>query len=195
MPSEKCQAKNNSRNSGTKFVFGSAFLVFNFLLFAVCFSPLAVCAQTDEPPKDAAAPPLHVLSKDEKRQVESETNFKKRTQLSLDLMETRLHKAEEEATQNQFQNALEDLGGYQALLENVLNYLDSHDDRSNKVDYNFKRLEMGLRRVVPRLEILRRAMPFSYGYYVQKLQKLVREARAKAMEPLFDDTVVPERKP
>ena len=46
-----------------------------------------------------------------------------------------------------------------------------------------------------RLEVLRRAMPSSYAFHVQRLIKAVREARTKAIEPLFDDTVVPEKKP
>lgn len=191
MQNAKCGTQNKKSKSICKF----AFLIFSFLLLTGVGSLLTVRAQTDEPPKDAAPPPVRVMSKEERKEIETETSAKKRTELALNLMEIRLRKAEDAANQNQFQITLEELGGYQALLDNALNYLERHDDRSNKIDYNFKRLEIGLRRVVPRLEILRRAMPFNYGYYVVKLQKFVRETRARAMEPLFDDTVVPERKP
>jgi hypothetical protein len=39
---------------------------------------------------------------------------------------------------------------------------------------------------------MRRAMPSRYGFYVQKLIRIVRDARTKAIEPLFDDTVLPQ---
>ncbi|MGI8470160.1 MAG: hypothetical protein ACR2N3_17095 [Pyrinomonadaceae bacterium] len=172
------------------FIFRAA----TILLTAYCLL-LTVSAQTDEPPKDAAPPPMKAVPKDERKHLEAEKDIKKRTQLSLDLMETHLSKAEQLTAQNDFQSALDELGDFHGILENALNYLNSRDDGGNKVDNNFKRLEIGLRKTVSRLEILRREMPFSYGYYVRELQKAVRDARAKALDPLFGNSVVPERKP
>ncbi|MGI9035195.1 MAG: hypothetical protein ACR2GD_04045 [Pyrinomonadaceae bacterium] len=135
------------------------------------------------------------IPKDERNRIESEKDMKKRTQLSLDLLETHLAKAEQLTEQNEFQNALNELGNFDGILENVLSFLNSRDNGGNKVDNNFKRLEIGLRKTGPRLEILRREMPFSYGYYVRELQKAVRDARSKALDPLFGNTVIQERKP
>lgn len=167
-----------------------------FFLFAVCCP--AILAQTDEidaaPPADVAPPPMTILSKSEKQQLDGEENIKKRTQLCIDLMDSRLKAAEGLIEQSKFQESINELGGFQALLENALNYLNRHDNDSSKVDYNFKRLEIGLRQTVSRLEMVRRGMPFKYGYYVLRLQKFVRDARAKAIEPLFSDTVVPQSK-
>ncbi len=159
-----------------------------FILLAALVTPLAAFAQQDEPPADAAPPPLKVISKDERKLLYDQSNLKKRTQLSLDLMETRLKNAEQFAATEKFQDSINELGGFQALLENALSYLNHNDNGSDKIDYNFKRLEIGLRRTVARLEIVRRGLPFKYGFYVQKLQKVVREARAAALEPLFDDS-------
>jgi hypothetical protein len=156
---------------------------------------IAAYAQGDELPKDAAPPPLKIVSKDERKSLDAETNAKKRTQLSLNLMEIRLKAAEDFAAQNKYQESINELGVFQGLLEDVLKYLERKDDGGGKADDNYKRLEIGLRKTGPRLELVRRELPFRYGFYVQQIQKFVREARAKAIEPLFDDTVVPERKP
>jgi hypothetical protein len=164
-----------------------------FFLFTGYCSLANVQAQ-DEEPKDAAPPPLKILSKEEKKSLEGETNLKKRTQLSLDLMELRLKSAEEFAAQNKYQESLNELGGFQALLESALSFLEKNEFGTSKSDFNFKRLEIGLRRTGSRLELVRRELPFKYGFYVQKLQKVVREARAKAVEPLFGDSILPERK-
>lgn len=163
-----------------------------FLLIFNC--SLTVVRAQDEMPNDAAPPPLKILSKDEKKLLEAQSDLKKRTQLSLELMESRLKAAEDFAAQSKFQDSINALGGFQALLEAALNHLEKTDFGSSKSDHNFKRLEIGLRKTVPRLELVRRELPFKYGYYVQKLQKVVRDARSRAIEPLFEDSVIKEGK-
>ena len=53
---------------------------------------------------------------------------------------------------------------------------------------------MTLRGFAPRLGLLRREIPAEYDYYVRVLIKYLRDARSKAIEPLFGDTVVPNRR-
>lgn len=174
--------------------FRYSFCCFCFLTLIFVFSS-AVQAQVEEPPADVAPPPVRIIPKDEKKLLDAESDLKKRTQLSLKLLEDHLAKAEQLGGQNEFQKSISELGNYRAILANALDFLNQHDNGGNKVDNNYKRLEIGLRRIVPRLEILRREMPYSYGYYVRQLQKFVREARSKALEPLFDDNIVPQQKP
>jgi hypothetical protein len=174
---------------------GNRFLVFAFCLFtfAFCF-PLTAWAQPEDE-LEIAPPPIKAISKEESQQLEAEPNVKKHTQLALNLMEARLKTAETQTTENNYPEALKTLGGFQILLEKTLGFLSKNDTESDKVQNNFKRLELSLRGQVARLEILRRAMPSRFAYYVQKLIKTVRDARSKAVEPLFGDSVVPERKP
>lgn len=166
-----------------------------WLLLSVCCFLLSAQAQSDDFPKDAAPPPLKVVTSEDRKLLDAETNVKKRTQLSMELMEIRLKNAEEFVAETKFQDTINEIGTYQALLEDVLDYLVKKDDNGKKVDDNFKRLEIGLRKTSPRLELIRREMPYRFAYYIQKAQKFVREARAKAIEPLFGDSVVLERKP
>lgn len=150
----------------------------------------AASAQDDDKPKDLVPPPLAVVSKGEKEQLEAQTDIKKRTELAVELMDARLIKATEFSSKNQYKESLDELGGFQALLRNAFNFLKRNDNGSKKVLNNFKRFEITLRGFIPRLEIIRREMPVKYGYHVRNLMKFVREARADAVEPLFDDTVV-----
>ena len=60
-----------------------------------------------------------------------------------------------------------------------------------KVLNNFKRIELSLRKYINRLELIRRDLPLEYEPYVRRLTKYVREARTKAVEPLFGETVLP----
>lgn len=175
-----------------KWEIGSKFFrVIALFLSVNCFL-IAAHAQEDEPPGDVAPPPLKIISKDERSLLDGEKSVKRRTQLSLDLMEARLKNAEQFVAQSKFQDTINELGSFQALLETTLTHLEKNDNGGGKADFNFKRFELGLRKTITRLELVRREMPHKFGYYVQKLQKFVREARAKAVEPLFGNTVIPE---
>ena len=144
---------------------------------------------------DLAPPPLKIISADEKAKLTGETDVKRRTKLGLELMDIRLKQAETlHAAQNNDQMFVE-LGAFHGIMDNMLEFLNKSDKDSDKVLNNFKRFEIGLRGFTTRLEMIRHDLPIRYDNYVRNLVKNLRAARAKAIEPLFDDTVVPEKKP
>jgi len=165
-----------------------------FLLLAAYCSLLTVSAQPEQPFYETAPPPLKVISKAEKSQLDSASDIKERTKLALELMEVRLLKAEEFDTKEQFAEMFTELGSFHALVENTINFLNEKNNNSGKILNNFKRIELSLRKYITRLELIRRDLPIRYELYVRNLVKHIREARSKAVEPLFDDTVVPDRK-
>ncbi len=167
-------------------------LLFPCLFIFICVFCLTLPLRAQqEPPEDVAPPPLKTLSKTEKNQLAAETNVKKHTILALELMDNRLASAETFNNEKQFDNMFDELGGFNALIDNTLAYLNKNDNDSGKVLNNFKRLEMNLRKYTPRLELIRRDVPARYEPYVRNLIIDLRDARAKAVEPLFDNSVVP----
>lgn len=170
----------------------------SLFILMVIYSIQLICSNViiaqEEPPPDVAPPPLMFVSKDEKKQLDSENDIKKRVKVSFGLMDARLLKAEKLKTEENFRDSLNELAGFQAILDNTLTYLFKNDTGGDKIDKRFIDFEIYLRKQIPRLEIIRREMPVKYGYYVGKLMKVVREARAKAVEPLFSDSVVPKAK-
>ena len=161
------------------------------LLFIIFISSFSSETFGQEIPKDAEPPPIKVISKEEREQLSKETKIKNRTKLSLELMETRLLKAEELGSKNQYKEMFIELGRFHALVDNALWFLNRNDTDSGKVLNNFKRLEIGLRAFIPRLELIRRELPLNFEYYVRNLIINVRDARSKAVEPQFGDTVLP----
>ena len=161
-----------------------------FLLFVVCCAASSSLKAQETDSKDTAPPPLQILSKDEIKQLNAESDVKRRTKLALDLMETRLKKAEELNAQAKYAEMFDELGDFHALIDKTLEYLDQNDNGKGKVLNNFKRVEMSLREFLPRLELIRRDLPAKYEFYVRSLAKYVRAARSKAIEPMFGNTVV-----
>lgn len=164
------------------------------LVFALLAGSVTILGQNviDD---NIAPPPLRLISQDERDKLAAETDVKDRTKLTLQLMDSRLAQSETLASAQNYDSMFTELGGFHGLMDNLLEFLNGRNKDSRKVISNFKRFEMGLRGFTPRLELLRRDVPIRYELYVRNLIKNLRAARAKAVEPLFDDTVVPVAKP
>lgn len=162
--------------------------LFAFLsLFTVhCSLFTAASAQDDEP----APPPLRTITKEERTSLESQSNTKARTQLALAYMNGHLAAAEALNSRQDYDAMFRELGGFQGLLDNTLLYLIAADRKNSKVLDNLKRFEISLRGFMPRLEAIHRELPFRYEDYVRRLVAFVRNARTKALDPMFADTVV-----
>jgi hypothetical protein len=144
---------------------------------------------------EIAPPPLRLISQEEKNKLSAESDVKRRTKLALDLMDARLKQAETLDEAENHDRMFLELGGFHGLMDNTLEFLEKSDKDSGKVLNNFKRFEIGLRSFTPRLELIRRDLPLKYELYVRSLIRNLRAARTKAIEPLFDDAVVPNKKP
>ena len=142
-----------------------------------------------------APPPLKLLSQDEKTKLGGEVEVKRRTKLALELMDARLKQAETLHVAENYDEMFLQLGAFHGLMDNMLEFLNKSNKDSSRVLNNFKRFEIGLRGFSPRLQIIHQDVPIRYEQYVRNLIKNLRMARARAIEPLFDDTVVPEKKP
>jgi hypothetical protein len=187
-----------------KIIFGEIVLLSknfkHFSLFAFGFSLLFLFALTvpvsaqEESFEDTAPPPLKIISKGERTSLEAETNVSERTKLALTLMENRLKRAEDFNARGLYGEMFDELGGFHALIDNTLFFLNKNDTNRGKVLNNFKRLELNLRRFIPRIELIRRELPARYELYVRSLIKNLRAARGKAVEPFFGDSVVPNDK-
>ena len=141
---------------------------------------------------DAAPPPVRAMSKGEQGQLASENDVKDRTKLALDLMSARLTRAEEFNAKGDYAQMYNELGGFHALMDDTLDFLYDSGKRGGVLN-NFKRFEMGLRAFAPRLGVIRREIPLEYDPYLKSLIRYLRDARTKAVEPLFGEVVAPTR--
>lgn len=169
-------------------------LVFVAAVFLLTLPCMAQTAQAQEPDGPDAPPPLKILPKEEKGQLAAEADPKRHTILALDLSDDHLTKAEELRDRNEFDSMLKELGTFNAVIDEALDFIARNDSGNGKILGSSKKLELGLRSYTPRLETLRRDVPSSYEPYVRGLIKTVREARSKAIEPFFGTSVLPTGK-
>ena len=179
------------KNSFSLYAAPFALLFVFMVLFGV--NAQAQEEQMEEQVPDNLAPPaIKVISKEEKSALANIADIKNRTKLTIELMEARLKRAEALNAEESFSAILNELGGFQALMNDAFIYINRSGSGGGKMLDTFKRFEMALRAFMPRIELIRRELPDSYGYHVKKLLISVRDARSKAVAPLFSTTVVPD---
>lgn len=168
-------------------------LLITFFLLALVQTALGqgISPVSQSDARDGAPPPLKLLSKNEKSALEADSQPKSRTALTLSLMEDRLKSAEQHHSSEDYFAMYQELGGFQALLDNQLDFLLRNSSTSNKSIVSLKKFEISLHAFAPRIEILRREVPSEYEPYLLSLLKYLNEAREKALEPLFGDAGQP----
>jgi hypothetical protein len=171
---------------------------FSMLLFCVLTFSFLLCsaASAQDDQIESAPPPLKLMSKDEQTRLDAKPDIKDRTKLSVELMNARLTAAEKLSAAKNFEGMYVEFGYFHALMDDALGYLNKKYDGRGKVLDNFKRLEISLRGMAPRIEVIRRDLPLRFDPYVRKLMGYLRSVRAQATDSLFSDSVIPTvRKP
>jgi hypothetical protein len=169
------------------------FLLLASVLLSLQLGSIAAYGQSDD--QDIAPPPLKFVSKEDLTQLNAMPDVKKRTKLAIELMTGSLKQAETLHAGEQYDDMFKQLGRFHGLMDNTLAFLDDSEKDRGKVLNNYKRFEIGLREYRPRLELIRRDLPLRYELYVRNLIIYLRDARTKAVEPMFSDTVLPRSKP
>jgi hypothetical protein len=152
-----------------------------------CLSPEARGQDLIMPPQPAP-PPMVYIPEDARKQLSSARDEKARTRVSLELAEARLARAEQQTELKQFNAATAELGVYQALFEDALQYL--HRSSAGGSRDLYKRLEQALHKHAARIESIRRATPSEFSGNILTLLKLVRDLRTEALESFYGNTVL-----
>ena len=137
-------------------------------------------------------PPIIALSKMEAEQLRALTDLKDRTRLCLQFAESRLQRAQTLTDNAEFYSALNELAGYQAVVDEGIKFLQNLREDTRKVRDNLRRLEIAVRGHIPRIESIRRSTPLEYGVYIKEIMTFARDSRTRALNSFFSDTVLAE---
>jgi hypothetical protein len=157
------------------------------LMCAACLS-IAAHAQTVEPAD--SAPPKKYVPNALKSQLAAVRNVKDRVKLTLTLLDERLQAAAGYTSSENFSAAGNELGIYQALVDDVIQFIRVNGRDNNRTRDLFKRVELALRSHVTRLETIRRVTPSEEAVHIKSCIEFVREARGRALDAFYDDDSV-----
>ena len=163
------------------------------LLAFVC--PTSTQAQNPQPSPTplTAPPPLKVIPKEERLQLDQAKDLKQRLRLSIDFAGGHLTHAEQLTMQTEFESASSEVGMYHAIMEDALENLSSLKQDSNKTRDLYKKLELALRSDGPRLTTMRRVTPLEFAVWIKKVEDFARAGRTEALNSFYGHTVVREK--
>ena len=144
-----------------------------------------------------APPPFKMIVKEEREAIELQSrDSSKRLKLIIEFAGGHLMRAEQHTARENFEAASAEIGMYHALIESALAFLNTVKRDSNKTRDLYKRLELSLRAVGPRLTAMRRITPLEYAVWIKKVEDYAREGRTEALNSFYGHTVVrdPEKK-
>jgi hypothetical protein len=155
-------------------------------------------AQDSVLPPQPAPPPMRYVPELERAQLASVNDAGDRVRASLNLLEERLARAERNTAAGRFDPAAADLGVYEALLDDVLQFLKpvGRSTDGKKVDGRtrdlYRRIELTLNRQTARIEAMRRLTPQDYQGNVRDAFLYARDRRTECLDSFFGANVLRE---
>jgi hypothetical protein len=139
-----------------------------------------------------APPPIKIISKEERALIDQAGDSKARIRTTMELAALRITRAEQLAKQGSYDDALTEVGSYEALIEDSLDFLREMKRDSNKTRDLCKRVELALRAHGPRLTTMRRETPLEFAVWIKKVEDFARAARTEVLNTFYGHTVVRE---
>jgi hypothetical protein len=159
-----------------------------FLLAAAWVFALA--GQEIRTQEQTAPPPLKIITRQERSQLDESKDPKSRMKITLEFAETHLTSAENNTLQHEYDHAAAEAGMYWALVENALTFMKTLERDSNRKRDLYKRLELALRAHGPRLTLMRRSTPAEYSVWIKEIEDFARKGRTEALNSFYGNTVV-----
>ena len=140
--------------------------------------------------EQTAPPPLKVIIRAERTQLNESKDAKARIKTTIELAETHLANAENHTSQHNYDNAAAEAGMYWALVDDGLIFMKTIERDNNKRRDLYKRLELALRAHGPRLSIMRRGTPAEYAIWIKEIEDFTRKGRTQALNSFYGNTVI-----
>jgi len=158
------------------------------LLLAIFYVPV-INGQESRVQEQPAPPPLKIISRAERSQINESKDAKARVQRTLVLALVHLAEAEARTSEHDYPAAAAGAGRYWALVEDVFSFLKTMKKDSNKTRDLYKRVELALRAHGPRLSAIRRGTPLEYSVWIREIEDFARDGRTEALNSFYGHTV------
>lgn len=164
------------------------------LVALACGEARAQEAATPQQParEEGGPPPLRYLPVEVRGRLDAERDPKARARLGMLIAEECLVRAAQLAEQDQFVAATGQIGVYQAVVDDTIDFLHRPGRAGNKLRDIYKRVEITLRTHVTRLETIRRGLPSQHAVYLKDAIDFVRDNRDRALGAFYDDAIIRE---
>ena len=169
--------------------YGSIFLL---QVIGTCLLSMSGAAQQPQMP---APPPLRLVSRSERSQLDEARDAKARLHATITLAEDHLTQAESLTTQKKFDEASAEVGSYLGLIGDLRDYISKlNNDKTSTRDI-CRHFEWDVRLHIPRLAVMRRDTPAAYSLYIKDAEEFIKDTRAEALDSFYGHSVLREPAP
>jgi hypothetical protein len=164
-------------------------------LIAACALATSTFAQPQQLPHLPAPPPMHLVTKSDRSQLDVARDPKARLKANITLASDHLGRAEKLTDERKFDEASTELGSYLGLLGDLRDYIAKLDPNKGSTRDLYRHFEMDVRPHVSRLAVIQRTTPASYVRNIKDAEEFIIETRAEALDSFYGHSVLREPPP
>ena len=160
-----------------------------------CALAASAAAQDQQLPRLPAPPPMHLVSKSDRSELNEARDPKARLRASMTIAEQHLTRAEQLTDEKKFDEALAALGSYLGLIGDLRDYFAKLDANKGSTRDLYRHFELQVRPHIPRLAIIQRTTPAAYVRNIRDAEDFIKDTRAEALDSFYGHSVLREPSP
>ena len=164
-------------------------------VIGACAFTISIMAQQPQLPHLPAPPPMHLVTKTDRSQLDVARDSKARLRATMTLAIDHLTLAEKLTNDRKFDEASAELGSYLGLIGDLRDYILTLDANKGSTRDLCRHFEWEVRPHIPRLAVIQRTTPASYVRNIRDAEEFIKDTRAEALESFYGHTVLREPPP
>ena len=164
-------------------------------LIAACAFTTSTRAQQPQLPHLPAPPPMRLVTKSDRTQLDGVRDPKDRLKASMALSMDHLTRAEKLTEDHKFDEASAELGIYLGLIGDLRDYIAKLDQNKGSTRDLYRHFETQVRPHISRLAVIQRTTPASYVRNIKDAEDFIKESRSEALDSFYGHSVLREPPP
>src|ERR1043166_3544094 len=160
-----------------------------------CALAASAAAQDQQLPRLPAPPPMHLVSKSDRSELNEARDPKAKLRAAMTIAEQHLTRAEQLTDEKKFDEALAALGSYLGLIGDLRDYFAKLDANKGSTRDLYRHFELQVRPHIPRLAIIQRTTPAAYVRNIRDAEQFIIDTRAEALDSFYGHSVLREPPP
>ena len=152
-----------------------------------------VAAQQPRLPQIPAPPPMMLVTRSDRSELQSANDPKARLRATFTLADDHLKRAEIATDQKKFEESLSELGRYLGLIDDLRAFIRTFSRDKGSTRDLYRHFEIAVRPHIPRIAVMRRSTPVEYAMRLKDAEEYIKDARAEALDSFYGQTVLRER--
>jgi len=164
-------------------------------VIGACALATSIMAQQPQLSHLPAPPPMQLVTKSDRSQLDVARDPKERLKANLTLAINHLTRAEQFTDAKKFDEASAELGSYLGVIGDLRDYIATLDPTKGSTRDLYRHLDLQVRPQIPRLAVIQRSTPAAYVRNIKDAEEFIKETRSEALDSFYGHSVLREPPP